>query len=50
LFPISQVQRIVEDGEPVAFKQYFNTWREKRVGRSIGSGRTYDMDQITGEI
>ncbi|CAB3374990.1 Hypothetical predicted protein [Cloeon dipterum] len=43
----TNVQRIVEDGEPVAFKQYFSTWREKRVGRSIGSGRVYDMKQIS---
>ncbi|XP_059482948.1 gelsolin, cytoplasmic isoform X2 [Neocloeon triangulifer] len=43
----TSVQRIVEDGEPVAFKQYFTTWREKRVGRSIGSGRVYDMKQIS---
>jgi hypothetical protein len=42
-----QIQRIVEDGEPSAFKQYFSGWREDED--QIGLGRVFTLEQIAGE-
>jgi hypothetical protein len=42
-----QIQRIVEDGEPSTFKQYFSGWREAED--QIGLGRVYTVEQIAGE-
>jgi hypothetical protein len=42
-----QIQRIVEGGEPSAFKQYFSGWRETED--QIGLGRVFTLEQIAGE-
>nr|CAD7440176.1 unnamed protein product [Timema bartmani] len=41
------IQRIVEDGEPSAFKQYFSGWRA--AADQIGLGRIYSREQIAGK-
>jgi hypothetical protein len=47
LSSLFQIQRIVEDGEPSAFKQYFSGWREAED--QIGLGRVFTLEQIAGE-
>jgi hypothetical protein len=42
-----QIQRIVEGGEPSAFKQYFSGWRE--TADQIGLGRVFTLEQIAGD-
>nr|CAD7200997.1 unnamed protein product [Timema douglasi] len=44
---IDLIQRIVEDGEPSAFKQYFSGWRA--AADQIGLGRVYTREQIAGK-
>nr|CAD7200995.1 unnamed protein product [Timema douglasi] len=42
------IQRIVEDGEPSAFKQYFSGWRA--AADQIGLGRVYTREQIAAAM
>ncbi|XP_023703559.1 gelsolin, cytoplasmic isoform X2 [Cryptotermes secundus] len=48
-YPVwTKIQRIVEDGEPSAFKQYFSGWREAED--QIGLGRVFTLEQIAASM
>ena len=47
LIRLTQIERVVEGGEPAVFKQYFKTWKE--VESSVGLGRVFTKRQIAGE-
>ncbi|GFG33063.1 hypothetical protein Cfor_12089 [Coptotermes formosanus] len=44
----TKIQRIVEGGEPSAFKQYFSGWRETED--QIGLGRVFTLEQIAASM
>jgi len=44
----TKIQRIVEGGEPSAFKQYFSGWRESED--QIGLGRVFTLEQIAASM
>ncbi len=42
-----QVERVVDGGEPAAFKQYFSVWREGEEGTAVSiGGRKYTAEQV----
>lgn len=49
----TRVQRVVEDGEPAAFKQYFVTWSDEKVGEAklvhvkVLAGGKLSVEQLT---
>ena len=40
------MERIVEDAEPAAFKQYFERWVDD--DEQVGLGKVYTQEQIAG--
>ncbi len=43
---ILQIERVVDNGEPAMFKQYFKTWKEPEDSPFTGLGRVYPMETI----
>lgn len=43
----TRVQRVVDGGEPAAFKQYFSVWRESDI-LPMTYGKVYTLDNLKG--
>lgn len=43
----TRVQRIVDEGEPTAFKQYFSVWKETD-NVPLTYGKVYTLDKLEG--
>lgn len=43
-YPVwTRVQRVVDGGEPTAFKQYFTSWREPSGDHHVGQAKLYHV-------